>query len=113
VSAEALVSPLLARALADFASRLRGRYGDAIVDLRLFGSVARGESHEGSDVDVAVVLSRLDWETRRAVIDLATDVGLECGLAISPTVFARETWNRFREEERPLVMDIEREGIVL
>jgi hypothetical protein len=41
------------------------------------------------------------------------DVGLSCGLSISPTVFARQTWDRFRDEERPLVMDIVREGIAL
>jgi predicted nucleotidyltransferase len=112
-TADALLSPLLAHALENFASRLRARYGDAVVDVRLFGSVARGESHEASDVDVAVVLSHLDWETRRAVIDLATDIGLSCGLSISPTVFARQTWDRFRDEERPLVMDIVRDGIAL
>ncbi|HVR29051.1 MAG TPA: nucleotidyltransferase domain-containing protein, partial [Thermoanaerobaculia bacterium] len=64
--ADARVSPLLARALSELAAKLRERFGAAVVDLRLFGSVARGESHEGSDVDVAVVLTRVDWNTRRA-----------------------------------------------
>ena len=62
------VSPLHARALEELASRLRHRFGAAVVDLRLFGSVARGESHEDSDVDVAVVLADVDWKTRCAVI---------------------------------------------
>ena len=107
------VSPLLARALSELAGKLRERFGAAVVDLRLFGSVARGESHEDSDVDVAVVLTEVDWQTRRAVIDLAVDIGLASGLSISPTIFARETWDRFRAQERPLVMDIERDGVPL
>jgi predicted nucleotidyltransferase len=107
------VSPLLAQALEKLAAELRRHFGDSVVDLRLFGSVARGESHEGSDVDVAVVLADVDWESRRAVIDLASDISLATGLSISPTIFARETWDRFRAQERPLVMDIEREGVPL
>jgi predicted nucleotidyltransferase len=107
------VSSLFAEALEELASKLRLRFGPTLVSLRLFGSVARGESHEESDVDVAVVLERLDWDARRQVIDLATDIGLERGLSISPTLFDRATWERYRAQERPLVMDIEREGIAL
>lgn len=88
ISRDVRVSPLVSRALEEFASRLHERFGAALVDLRLFGSVARGESHEDSDVDVAVVLTQIDWATRRTVIDLATDVGLESGLSISPAIFA-------------------------
>jgi predicted nucleotidyltransferase len=103
----------VARALAEYASQLRRRYGEALLDLRLFGSFARGEADEESDVDVAVVLEQVDWRTRCAVIDLATDIGLPLDLRISPTVFDRETWETWRRQERPLVMDIEREGVPL
>jgi predicted nucleotidyltransferase len=96
-----------------FAGELRRRYGKAVLDVRLFGSFARAEAHEESDVDVAVVLERADWNTRRAVIDLATDVGLPLELLISPTIFDRETYARWRRQERPLVMDIERDGMPL
>ena len=107
------VSPLHTRALEELASKLRRHFGAAIVDLRLFGSVARGESHEGSDVDVAVVFADVDWKTRREVLDLAADIGLGDRPLISPAIFSRDTWDRFRAQERPLVMDIEREGIAL
>jgi len=106
-------SGAVAQALAEYASRLRRRYGEAVVELCLFGSFARGEADEDSDVDVAVVLDQVDWRTRCAVIDLATDIGLPLDLRISPTVFDRATWETWRREERPLVMDIEREGVPL
>jgi predicted nucleotidyltransferase len=106
-------SGAVAQALAEYASQLRRRYGEAVVELCLFGSFARGEADEDSDVDVAVVLDQVDWRTRCAVIDLATDIGLPLDLRISPTVFDRATWETWRREERPLVMDIEREGVPL
>jgi len=96
-----------------FADALRQRYGDAVLKVTLFGSCARGEAHEASDVDVAVVLGSVDWRTRCEVIDLATDIGLEHDLRLSPTLFDRETYERWRIQERPLVMDIEREGLAL
>jgi len=110
---EVFPASLANTALAQFAGELRRRFGEAVIEVRLFGSFARSEAYEESDVDVAVVLAHADWNTRREVIDLATDVGLPLDLLISPTVFDRETYERWREQERPLVMDIEREGVSL
>jgi predicted nucleotidyltransferase len=104
---------LASAALARFTGELRRRFGEAVIEVRLFGSFARSEANEESDIDVAVVLERADWNTRRDVIDLATDVGLPYDLLISPTVFDRATYERWREQERPLVMDIERDGVPL
>jgi predicted nucleotidyltransferase len=84
-----------------------------VLEVRLFGSFARAEAHEESDVDIAVVLERADWQTRGEVVDLATDLGLARELHISPTILDRETYDRWRAQERPLVMDIENEGLPL
>ncbi|HEX5759265.1 MAG TPA: nucleotidyltransferase domain-containing protein [Thermoanaerobaculia bacterium] len=110
---EAALPSLARTAAARFADELRRRYADAVLDVRLFGSFARGEADEDSDVDVAVVLERVDWATQRDVIDLATDVGLPLDLRISPTIFDRQTYALWRTQERLLVMDIEREGVPL
>jgi hypothetical protein len=47
----------------------------------------------------------------RATIDLACDTGLEHGLVISPTVLPWETYARWLEQERPLLMDVQTQGI--
>ena len=96
-----------------FADALRRRFGDAVVQVKLFGSCARGEAHELSDVDVAVVLESIDWPTRCEIIDLATDIGFEHDRRLSPTLFDRNTYERWLSQERALVMDIEREGLAL
>ena len=101
------------RAAHRFAGALRERYGDTLVDVRLFGSCARGEMREDSDVDVAVVLQMVDWRTKRDVIDLAARIGLEHGVLLSPTVLDRATFEGWRAQERLLVMDIQRDGLPL
>jgi predicted nucleotidyltransferase len=97
----------------EFAAALRERYRDALVEVRLFGSCARGEMREDSDVDVAVILERVDGRTKRDVIDLSADVGLAHSVLLSATVLDRATFERWRRQERALVLDIEREGVPL
>ena len=109
----ALAAPTVAPALAHFADAVREMYGDAVVDIRLFGSYARSSAHEESDVDIAVVLDEAGWEIRRDVIDLATDVGFAHGLSLSPTVFDRAAYERWRAQDRPLTRAIDQEGVRL
>ena len=84
-----------------------------MIEIRLFGSHARATAHEESDVDVAVVLNRAGWKIRSDIMDLASDIGLEHDLTLSPTVFDAETYERWRVQDRALVRDIEHEGIRL
>jgi len=105
--------PAVRQALRRLAAALRERWGEDLLEFRLFGSHARGEAHEESDVDVCVVLRHAGWTERRDVIDLATDVGLTFDLRLSPTVFDASSWERWQRQERPLAMDVEREGVPL
>jgi predicted nucleotidyltransferase len=98
-------------ALRELDADLRRRYGPRVRDVRLFGSFARGEANEDSDVDVLVVLDHVDWPTRRDVIDRATDVGLPRSLLMSPLVLDEATYERWRTQQRALLLDIERDGI--
>ena len=100
-------------AVQEFARRVVTRFADDVVELRLFESQARGQAHTESDVDVSVVLEQVSWKDRCQVLDLAADVGLEYDLLISPVVFDRQTFERWKHQERPLVLDVEREGIPL
>ena len=101
----------VARALTEFRDRLARRFGTDLLDVRLFGSFARGEADEESDVDVFVLLRTAGWAERRAVLDAAGDLFYERDLLISPTIFDAARYEAWRREERPLVMDIERDGV--
>lgn len=94
-------------------ARLDARFGERVLDVRRFGSCARGESTEGSDVDVFVLLRQMTWSDKKAVLDAAADLWTESGLFVSPTVFDVERWERLRRERRALALDIERDGIPL
>ena len=65
---------------------LNALFGDRLVALKLFGSRARGEGRDDSDIDVLVEVRGVTHEERGAILDLAHDLGFEAGLVISPLV---------------------------
>lgn len=95
-----------------FAERARNRFGDAVADLYVFGSTARGEARGlSSDVDVLVVLE--DDADHAAVDDalhdLAYDVMLEYGPVVELHVLAESAFERTKGEN-PLVRRAVSEG---
>lgn len=105
--------PEVQRVLGLFRARLESRFGERLVDLRLFGSRARGIVHEESDVDILVLVRDLRFPEDRAVTDLAFDVEMATGfeLAISPLVMTPERYRELLDRERLIALEIEQDGI--
>ena len=96
-----------------FRDRLRATFGDRLRDVRLFGSYARGEADEDSDVDVLVVVDDLTNLEVGLVADAASPTILGTGLALSPLPVSTAHLAELRKTRRALVLDLDREGISL
>lgn len=106
--------PLVRDNLDAFVSGLRGRFGPRLVSVHLFGSYARGEAHEDSDVDCLVLLDRVDPADDRAVTDLAGDLTWQIGgVVISPLIMSDAAFEAWKARERRTPLEIERDGIRL
>jgi uncharacterized protein len=101
------LSLLEQRALAALRARLTTRFGDRLASMTLFGSRARGEGHEESDLDVLVLVNGLSPAERRTVFDDALGVELETGLAVSPLPRSREKF----AAQSALARDVCRDGM--
>jgi len=77
-------------AVKEFVSRALKRYGDKIDSIILFGSVARGEAKEDSDIDVLIVVKKEDFRLRRVLIGIAFDILLETEKDISVKVLSKK-----------------------
>ena len=102
-------------ALSEFVKRLRRNLLAQVVDVRLFGSEARGEATPESDIDVLVVVQpeseRSALEDR--AIDIAFDVNLEYGVYISPRVITRGILNDPVWRETPFIKNVAHDSIPL
>ena len=83
----------------------------------VFGSRARGTHRPDSDADVAVLLRgehQRFLPTKLAMADLAFDVLLETGIAISPLPVWIDEWEHPETYSNPaLLQTIAREGVWL
>lgn len=109
-----LLPPVVRQNLNAFLAGLRRRFGTRLVSVRLFGSYARGQAHEDSDVDCLVLLDRVDPADDRAITDLAADLTWQIGgVVISPLIMSEADFEAWKGRERRTPLDIENEGIAL
>ena len=74
------------------------------IDLAIiFGSVARGEDHAGSDVDLLVVADELTLET---LFSRLAPVEKALGRHISPTLYTPDEFRRRRETSNPFLTKV-------
>lgn len=81
-----MLSPAETNLLVALKSALADRFGDRLLGLKLFGSRARGEGRDDSDLDVLVDVRDVTSSERAAILDLAHDLSLEHDLVLSPLV---------------------------
>lgn len=95
--------------LEEFAQRVRYRFPEAIV--RAFGSRALGQAAPDSDLDVCVVVDKLDDEGDRAIMRAAWEVGFAADTVISTVTFSSEEFASGPVSCSPIVQTIRREGV--
>lgn len=83
--------------------------GDRVEAVIVFGSVARGEAKQGSDIDLAVI-AQSDWD---GCVDLEDAVRKRLGNDCDVLVFPAKEFTRLAAAHEPVVDEILAEGIPL
>jgi predicted nucleotidyltransferase len=97
----------------EFVSQMRELYGDRLNKVILYGSYARGEQHEDSDVDYLVVLNDQKIKTLQEISlisPITSSLGLKYNVWISAIPFTTE---KLSSGNTPLGLNILKEGILL
>ena len=98
----------------DFAAHARARFGRRLRDIRLYGSAARGDWREGSDVDVLVVLDDVRPPDREWIAETVTRLGvLGAGIPLATVTLSENQFNDLRQRERLFAREIDRDGLPL
>jgi len=101
------------RALGDFLDRVRALLGDDLLDARLFGSRARGEGHETSDLDVALIVTPRGHELRRDIFGFTFDAAYDYGVEVGPVVITEDQLRELSDRELSIATAIEQESVRL
>jgi uncharacterized protein len=81
------------------------------VKVIMYGSQARGDAKKFSDIDLLVIVPRINIQTRRKVSDIAWEVGFDAGKVISTIPVTREHISKYAF--LPLYQNIKREGVAV
>ena len=107
-----LTSSKLNQIITDFSQSLEKIYGDRLIKLVLYGSQARGDATEDSDIDIMVVLKSpvSPGDEIFYMGEVKNRINLKYNQLISVLPISEED---FAYKNTPLLDNIRREGIIL
>jgi predicted nucleotidyltransferase len=97
----------------EIAKKLKNKLSDVVhlVDFRVFGSRAKGNDTEYSDIDVFIEVETIDKEIKQIIRDIVWELGFEHSIYISPIIFTRFEIEETPLRSSPLVENIFQEGV--
>jgi predicted nucleotidyltransferase len=93
--------------------KLRLASAVSLVDFRVFGSRARGDSDEYSDMDVFIEVDQLNRSLKERIMDIAWEVGFENFMVIAPLIFSRDELENSPLRSSSIVKAITAEGVAV
>ncbi|MCL5276470.1 MAG: nucleotidyltransferase domain-containing protein [Deltaproteobacteria bacterium] len=82
-----------------------------LVDFRIFGSRARGDADEYSDMDVFIEVEILNKQLKDKIRHIAWEVGFDNLIHVSPLIFTRNEIENSPMRSSPIVKNVNEEGI--
>lgn len=104
---------MLTQADKKIAQNFKNRIGKVvpIIDFKIFGSSARGEATDESDLDVYIEVEDITFNERQKIWEIAFDVGFEVNRIISTFVATRDQLKNGAVGANPIIFRIKEEGI--
>ncbi|MFQ5887568.1 MAG: nucleotidyltransferase domain-containing protein [Candidatus Hydrothermarchaeales archaeon] len=97
----------------EFLKRITEKYEDKIEEIILFGSVAKGNATEVSDVDVLLITSEDSFTVQRLISGIVIDILLKTGKYISVKVLTKEEYELQKKIDSGFYKSITQEGVVI
>lgn len=101
------------KALGEFLDRVLPRYEKNVKYLILFGSYARGEQKDDSDMDLLLVVDKQNDKMESVVSEAVLDVLFETGVYLSVKTISLKEFSRIRRLKTPFYNNLSRDGIEL
>lgn len=96
-------------AIERFRNEVRALLGPRLRDLRIFGSKARGDDHDESDIDLLILIQDADNETMGRVAELAHSISP----FMAPHTFDFEAYHRPSHRASGFYKELRKESVRL
>lgn len=98
--------------LSEVKKELKELYKDDLVDIILYGSYARGDYNENSDIDLLVVLKSIETAGKETdkIVDVIYDISLEYNTLISVVPVS---YDDYKSINSPLLLNVRQEGVLV
>lgn len=106
-------NPTLMKSLEKMCEQLSSVYGSLLERIVLYGSYARGEETEGSDVDIALILRGAESpDMHDSMTDVVVDYELDNNIVLSVITIDQTNYLEWKNT-LPFYKNIDKEGIIL
>ncbi|OGU70692.1 MAG: hypothetical protein A2V93_04555 [Ignavibacteria bacterium RBG_16_34_14] len=94
----------------EFKLGLKNLYGERFKEIILFGSFAKRQFNENSDIDLVIVLENIESPGREIdrMIDIITEINLKYNVLLSVVPVSI---NDYKNLNSPLLINVRKEGI--
>lgn len=109
------MSKSLKELLAQYVNGIQEIYGDTLEAIILYGSYARGDFNDNSDIDIMILVKMDDYqikEKQNALSDLTFNYNFDNGIEIMPIVKNLEHFNKWLNAY-PFYNNVRKEGLEL
>lgn len=103
--------PDVAQALERFLAEATERFPDRIQRVVLFGSVARGEAREDSDVDLLVVWDGSEGEAIRSLVPITSEILVDTGVDLAIHPVSPNRLETLRAADTYFYRNLQQEGV--
>ena len=98
-----------------FSQEVKRMLGDSLRRIIVYGSYARGDYRENSDVDIMILVKMSDEEIRAVknnIYDLAFGVEMNTGIQLSP-IIKNEAQYEYWVDTLPFYRNVRDEGVII
>jgi uncharacterized protein len=95
------------------ATKAKEIFGDKLKEVILFGSFARGNASDESDIDIMLLveMDRTDLSKyKNDICKISSDLGMQFNVLISPILQGTDEFNKFKKD-LPFFRNVTHEGV--
>ena len=99
----------------EIAKELKNKLSEVVhlLDFRVFGSRARGDADEYSDMDVFIEVGVVNKELSEKIFDITWEIGFKHFMVISTLIFTRDELENSPLRSSSIIKNIGKEGVTV